>query len=132
MLTMVLKTAKLALFLVLSEIIHFSQGERSFISSFHSSGKWNEDEWIEYKDDIPSFNEFTACHWEKIKYFSEQINTVWSYCMYLTKDDPKLRCLEVYYLISSNIGRRDQQCLHQSIPNESTRNTRRNRPTLCF
>ena len=102
---MVLKTAKSALFLVLSKIIHFSLGGRSFITSFHSSGKWNKDEWIEYKDDIPSFNEFTACHWEKIEYFSDQINTVWSYCMYLTKEDPKLRCLEVYYLISSNIGR---------------------------
>ena len=89
----------------LCRMVHLIAGEKSFIVSFQSSGKWTKDEWIEYKDPITSFNEFTACHWEKIKYFSAQINTVWSYCLYLTQEDTKMRCVEVYYLISSNIGR---------------------------
>ena len=70
-------------------MVHLIAGEKSFVVSFQSSGKWAKDEWIEYKDPIPSFNEFTACHWEKINYFSSQINTVWSYCLYLTKEDTK-------------------------------------------
>ena len=89
----------------MSQMTYPSTGENSFIASFQSSGKWSKDEWLQYTDTIPSFNEFTACHWEKIRHFSDQINTVWSYCFYLTEEDQKMRCIEAYYLISSNIGR---------------------------
>ena len=90
------------LFLCVSLIL--AKSENSFIASFQSSGEWLKDEWIEYNHEIPLLTEFTACHWEKVQYFSEQINTVWAYCMFVTKDDSKMRCVEVYYLFSSNIG----------------------------
>ena len=93
-------------FVLLSQMTYSSTGAKSFIASFQSSEKWSKDEWLQYNDIIPSFNEFTACHWEKIKHFSDQINTVWSYCFYLTEEDQKMNCVEVYYQISSNIGRK--------------------------
>ena len=94
----------LLIFVFLCHLMDINNSEKSFIASFQSSGKWSPNEWMEYKGNIPSFFEFTACHWEKGHYFSGQINTVWSYCLYITKDDPKMKCVEVYYLLSSNLG----------------------------
>ena len=92
------------IFLFFSLFFHSTKSEKSFVASFQSSGQWSENEWIEYKDKIPVLFELTACHWEKIEYFSTQINTVWTYCMYITKMDTKMRCMEVYYKILPDHG----------------------------
>lgn len=96
--------AGILIFLLLCSVLNLTEAEKTFIASFQTSGEWSENEWIEYNRTIPSLAEFTACHWEKVQYFSAQINTVWSYCVYATKDDLKLRCVEVYYLTSSDVG----------------------------
>ena len=37
------------------------------------------DEWALYKHKLPAFKEFTICHWDKLRYFNSEINSVWSY-----------------------------------------------------
>ena len=68
----------------------------TFIASFQPSGQWSSTEWIEYKGKIPALTQFTACHWEKLPFHSVEINTVWSYCHYMTKTDSRLKCVELY------------------------------------
>ena len=43
---------------------------RSFVVSFQNSGGWSTEEWVEINKPIPLLKEFTACHWEKLQYFS--------------------------------------------------------------
>ena len=82
--------------------------ESSFIASFQSSGHWSKNEFLEYNDSISELKEFTACHWEKARFFSEQYNVPWSYCQYLSHTDQienKLRCVEPAYLYPSTSGK---------------------------
>ena len=96
---------KLLIFVVLlCYLFDTNRAEKGFIASFQSSGKWSPNESIEYTGNISTLIEFTACHWEKMHYFSGDINTVWSYCVYIRKDDSKMKCIEMYYTISSDIG----------------------------
>ena len=53
---------------------------KSFILSFQESGGWSTEEWAKYKGKLPLMKEFTSCHWEKIRFFSADVMTVWSYC----------------------------------------------------
>ena len=68
----------------------------SFIASFQSLGHWLSGEYIEYKYDIPEMKVFTACHWEKIYYFSERFNTIWAYCQQNSKTNQTITCIELF------------------------------------
>ena len=45
---------------------------QSFVVSFQDSGGWSTKEWVEFDKAIPLLTEFTACHWERIRYFSSE------------------------------------------------------------
>lgn len=71
--------------------------EDKFTVSFQSSGGWSTNEFMEYTKEIPPMKEFTACHWEKLKYFSVDYVIVWSYCGIHTTNDESMSCVQFYY-----------------------------------
>ena len=89
--------------------------ESTFVVSFQKSGGWSTNEWVEINKSIPVLNEFTACHWEKIRYFSSDIMTPWSYCIAeeLQRDD--LNCTQIYS--SGNGTTTDQQLVLEAWVN---------------
>ena len=89
----------LQLFLTTSAIIwsyHAVASFTTFVVSFQNSGGWSTNEWVEIDKPIPVLNEFTACHWEKIRYFSSEIMTVWSYCIARRDLKSDLECTQLY------------------------------------
>ena len=67
------------LYLLLLPLLFASElmsAQNTFKVEFQSSGDWSKDEWLEHEGKIPQLSEFTACHWEKIIYFSQDINTI--------------------------------------------------------
>ena len=71
--------------------------DKSFLVHFQKSGKWSNREVLEFKHDFSSsIQEFTACHWEKLDYFSRETNTIWSYSEVTNKSDSRLKGLNLY------------------------------------
>ena len=68
----------------------------TFVISFQNSAVLSTDEWVEITQNIPPLKEFTACHWEKIRYFSSQIMPVWSYCIADRKNRDDINCTQIY------------------------------------
>ena len=75
--------------------------EDSFVVTFQSNR--NEgisiEEWVEYIDEIPALEEFTACHWEYIEYFNDDLNSIWSYCTVDNKEDTEIKCTQIAYKV---------------------------------
>ena len=69
----------------------------SFILSFQSSGELSTDEWAEYRDEIPTTKEFTACFWEKLRYFATDYTAVWGYCRQKSETDQSIKCIQFYH-----------------------------------
>jgi len=69
---------------------------RSFVVSFQNSGGWSTEEWVEFDKPIPVLKEFTACHWEKTKYFSSDIMNVWAYCIANKAKKSSMHCVQLY------------------------------------
>ena len=97
------------LLIIISEIlIHIKADTNSFVVHFQESGKWSSNEFLEYKGSILStVEEFTACHWEKLNYFSPYINNIWNYCEVTTKEDPRLKCINAATMADNSTGGRD-------------------------
>ena len=76
----------------------------SFIASFQSLGHWSENEYLEYKNNLPEIKVFTVCHWVKNDFFSERFNTIWAYCQHQSKNDTVLRCIEAMYTAPNEKG----------------------------
>ena len=55
------------------------------------------DEWAEYKDKIPTMNEFTSCLWEKLRYFATDYTAVWGYCHQKSVTDESIKCTQFYH-----------------------------------
>ena len=68
----------------------------TFVVSFQSSGGWSTNDWIEFKKEIPPVDNFTSCHWEKIRYFSSDIMAVWSYCIAHKTNRQDINCVQLY------------------------------------
>ena len=69
----------------------------TFVVSFQSSEGWSTDEWVEYDVKIPRLKEFTSCHWERLRYFSSDIMTVWTYCIADKINHANIKCTQLYY-----------------------------------
>ena len=67
----------------------------NFKGFLQASGKWSKDNWMQYMEDVPPLKEFTVCHWEKLNYFANSENIVWTYCQSSPPNDP-FRCIGVY------------------------------------
>ena len=79
--------------------------EKTFSISLQSNEILTTDEWALYNDRIPKLTEFTICHWDKIRYFSRDINTLWTYC-YIKSKSSSLYCIQMEYsLILSTANR---------------------------
>ena len=87
----------------------------TFVVSFQSSGGWSTEEWVEFDKPIPLLKQFTSCHWEKIRYFSSDIMTVWSYCIASKIDNSDVNCTQLYS--SGNGTTIDQQLVLTSWVN---------------
>ena len=75
------------------------EASNSFVASFQSEGKWSTDDWMRYNEKVENVdNELTICHWEKIRYFSAAVNSVWAYCFIISEDisEEDLRCWQLY------------------------------------
>ena len=83
--------------LISSQIYGLVSATPTFVVSFQSSGGWSTDEWVEYDGKIPRLEKFTACHWEKLRHFSSDIMTVWSYCIADRIDNANMECTQLYY-----------------------------------
>lgn len=81
---------------------------KSFIAHFQKSGKWSSRESLEFKGSfLTTVREFTACHWEKLSYFSSYCNTIWTYCEITNNSNGRLRCIEAATEADNSTGGRD-------------------------
>ena len=82
---------------------------RSFVVSFQNSGGWNTEEWVEFDKPFPLLKEFTACHWERIRYFSSDVMSIWSYCIANKAQKSNMNCVQLFS--SGNSTTMNQQLL---------------------
>ena len=93
------------LVIVLTQNINFLYAN-TFVASFQpmsNKQRYTIDTWAKYLGTMPSIQEFTVCHWERLKYFSLASSNVWSYC--ITKIEYKTgyggakipRCIQLYH-----------------------------------
>ena len=78
-----------------------NEARSTFVVSFQSDGEWSTDHWMSYRKKVSGVNkEFTMCHWEKLRYFSSDINAIWSYCYLMHSSDTELRCWGFYHRVN--------------------------------
>ena len=87
--------------LLLVAVFRTCSGFETFVVSFqpyvNSSLSPSIDAWMRYKNEIPSFDEFTACHWIKVRYFSRDIAFVpWSYC-FQQNENSEMSCIQLFF-----------------------------------
>ena len=52
---------------------------------------------MKYKGKVNGIEkELTIYHWEKLRYFSTEINSVWAYCYLKSSSDTAIKCLQLY------------------------------------
>ena len=96
--------------------INKSDASNTFIVSFQSDGSWSTDQWMRYNPKIVNVKkEFTVCHWEKLRYFSTSINSVWAYCYITSDSDTKLKCWQLYHYTNFNSVGRNIDLVGQSL-----------------
>ena len=70
----------------------------TFVVSFQSDQSTTIDHWMRYKGQITGIEkEFTCCHWEKVRFFSLEFNSVWAYCFISPEIEVKLPCIQFYH-----------------------------------
>ena len=81
--------------------------ESTFSVSFQSDGTKSINEWMKYKDKIFGINkELTVCHWEKLRYFSVDFESIWSYCYIKNASNQVPECIQFgHYRNFDSIGR---------------------------
>ena len=93
-----------------------SQGMDTFVVSFQSKGTKSIDHWMKYNKKIGGFGkEFSACHWERVRFFSLDINSVWAYCFILHEQDNDLKCLQFNHRTGSDAGRKVDLVIFSSL-----------------
>ena len=88
-------------FIIIATFIGELNGFTTFIASFqpslNGSSAPSTKTWIRYNKKIPSFEEFTACHWIKVRYFGRDIAIVpWSYCI-KESIDSDMNCIQLFF-----------------------------------
>ena len=64
------------------------------------------EQWIEFKNMLPSSMELTNCQWIRIKYRNIDLNPLWSYCTVESFNDT-MKCLGLWLRDSDNSANRD-------------------------
>jgi hypothetical protein len=73
----------LLLFLFISSVATKTTKILKFQSE--SDGVYTTEEWAEYREKISHMDSFTACHWERLRFFSVRDSCPWAFC-YKNKD----------------------------------------------
>ena len=69
-------------------------------------GSYSTEEWAAYKGTIPHMSSFTACHWEKLRFFNVQESCQWAYCYKNTNASTDYKCTQLWYDRDSESGGR--------------------------
>ena len=74
----------------------------TFLVSFQSDRNRSIEHWMRYNENFEGYQkEFTACHWQRVRYFSNELNSVWAYCYIGRKKDPLLPCIQFYIQLTN-------------------------------
>ena len=97
--------------------------EQSFIVSFQSKSNGaaspSDNEWVEFVNEMPSSNAFTACLWIKTRFFNTNTAVnLWSYCT-IAKNEDKMECLQVFLKGDPTTANRNV-IINGYIPNKPT------------
>ena len=85
-----------------------SQKQDTFLVSFQSEGIRSTTQWMKYKGKIAGLDkEFSTCHWERVRYFSLEINSIWAYCFIFSASEKldNKNCLQLYHTSSTSANR---------------------------
>ena len=75
-----------------------SRKASTFLVSFQSGKNRSVDHWMRYNEKFEGYEkEFTACHWQMVRYFSMEINSLWAYCYTGLKEESQLPCIQLYF-----------------------------------
>ena len=92
------RKSQFILFVAYHYLLFANASLETFVVSFQEDGSWSTDQWMRYKEKIKALNqEFTICHWEKLRYFSTDISSIYSYCYNKNPSDSSLKCWQFYY-----------------------------------
>ena len=75
----------------------------TFFLSFENSKQATDS--AEFKDPLPELSEFSICHWDKPKAFSDNLNSIWNYCFASNRED-RIDCFQLWLnLVGSTANR---------------------------
>ena len=81
-------------------LFQISWGEKPKIMRFQVNNKYvaaSVEEWAIYKEEIPAFESFTACHWELLRFFNNRDTCPWSLCYKMKDIDNDFECVQFWY-----------------------------------
>ena len=103
------KTKNICLQLViLNHYLKLLTATPSFYLSFRRSGILSKEEWAAFLEPMPDLKKFSVCHWDKPRYFNDQINAVWNYCI-RTKEMKKIDCFGLDKMLLSSTANRQME-----------------------
>ena len=96
-------------------VINASEGASTFVVSFQPNGTWSTDHWMRYNGKIKGIKEeLTVCHWLRLRYFSTDISSVWSYCYLESESDPSIPCWHLFMEADINSGGKNVNLIGRS------------------
>ena len=77
--------------------INESEGFPTFIVSFQPNGTLSTDHWMRYNTKVEGVeDELTVCQWIKLRYFSTDISSIWSYCYSGGDSETQMLCWHLF------------------------------------
>ena len=70
--------------------------QKTFEVKLQSGRMWSKDEWVEHNAKVPHLKEFSACHWEKRRYMSTSLDSIWAYCSVNTSTHGDFKCVQLW------------------------------------
>ena len=55
------------------------------------------EEWVEYKTKVPHLSAFTNCQWVRLRFFSVEETTLWSYCYKRSSEPSDHYCTQLWF-----------------------------------
>ena len=96
------------LLIICNHCVEVQGATSSFYLSFRRSSTLKNAEWAAFLDPMPDLKEFSICHWDKPKYFNDQLNTVWNYCI-RTRQMNRIDCFAFDKRLLSSTANRDME-----------------------
>ena len=96
----------LLLFLFLCSHVPSLHASKILQFQSESGGTYSTEEWAEFKGKIPHMMSFTACHWEKLRFFSVRESCHWAFCYKNTNASADHHCTQFWYIRDPDSGGR--------------------------